>query len=301
MICAASQVLPAPYTLARGPRALAGEQVWLPTIHGKGSIIAPLLRHSLGVSLRIDENVDTDQFGTFSHDVPREGSALDAARRKIDAVFEKNNTADWVLASEGSFGPHPAIALLPLARELVVLKHRATELEIIGRDTSLSTNFAHKIVQDVAKGLAFAKAAGFPRHGLIVLGVEEGEPAPNLFLEKGLDCEDGLATALEAAIASHGSAFIETDMRAHMNPTRRRAIGRATKDLVRRLLSRCTACGAPGFGRSGMVKGRPCSLCGGATDLPRAIIESCVMCDAQEECPVPEKEADPQFCPYCNP
>ncbi len=48
---------------------------------------------------------NTDRFGTFSRDIERTGSQLDAARAKIAAGFEYAPSARIGLASEGSFGP----------------------------------------------------------------------------------------------------------------------------------------------------------------------------------------------------
>ncbi|MBL7537713.1 hypothetical protein INQ15_25330, partial [Escherichia coli] len=74
---------------------------------------------------RVSSGIDTDRFGTFSRDVERTGSQLDAARAKIAAAFAEAPDAQFALASEGSFGPHPYIPFAPLAREIVVLADRA--------------------------------------------------------------------------------------------------------------------------------------------------------------------------------
>jgi len=44
-----------------------------------------------------------------------------------------------------------------------------------------------------------------------------------------------------------GKVFIETDVRAHANPTRMKNIEKATHDLISKLNSTCPNCGAPGF------------------------------------------------------
>jgi len=45
-----------------------------------------------------------------------------------------------------------------------------------------------------------------------------------------------------------GRVWLETDMRAHCNPTRMRSIRRLGIALVRRLQTPCSECGSPGLG-----------------------------------------------------
>lgn len=59
----------------------------LVTMHGKERAIIPILKDGMGLDLRLAPGVNTDKFGTFSHDVERMGSPLDAARAKIAEGF----------------------------------------------------------------------------------------------------------------------------------------------------------------------------------------------------------------------
>lgn len=69
------------------------------------------------------------------------------------------------------------------------------------------------------------------------------------------------AAALEAAVRDairiHGTAFVETDLRAHGDPTRMAAIKRAIPDLVRELHSRGPNCDCPGFEVTERIAGLP--------------------------------------------
>ncbi|MDI1366436.1 MAG: hypothetical protein PSX79_16525 [bacterium] len=91
---------------------------------GKDRAIGPVLEQGLGLRVALAMGLNTDRFGTFSRDVERTGSQLDAARAKIAAGFEYAPYARVGVASEGSFGPHPQIPFLPLGRELVLLIDR---------------------------------------------------------------------------------------------------------------------------------------------------------------------------------
>lgn len=281
--------------LYRGDRAI------LATMHAKERVVAPIVEHFLGLRLGVAAALDTDAFGTFSRDIERAGSQLDAARTKVAAAFEQAPDLFVALASEGSFGPHPHIPFCALAREIVVLVDRARDFEIVGHHATLDTNFSHAIVTDLADGLTFAERIGFPAHGAIVMGCRDRNPAHDLALIKDAVTWDALRSALHHVIATTGAAFVETDMRAHSNPRRMRAIKRATIDLARRATSACPGCGRPGYALTERRPGLPCSWCGEPTLLARADVHSCVGCGWREERAVEAVAADPANCGECNP
>lgn len=288
---------------ASGDRALlyGGERALLASMHAKERVIAPLVLRFLGLDLHVVVGLDTDAFGTFTRTVARTGSPRDAARAKIDAAFALQPDAAIAMASEGSFSPHPLIPFWPLARELVLLVDRRAGLELVGQYATPATNFDHAVVSDVAAGLEFAGRAGFPAHGVIVMGCRENQPAPDIALIKDSADRGELASALAAVIASHGAAFVEADMRAHRNPRRMRAVGRATIDLIRRARSLCPECGAPGFGVTDRLAGLPCECCGAQTMLSRAEVLSCYQCGHRAEIPVQLAYSDAAHCEDCNP
>ena len=287
--------------MASAPRPYRQEPAVLATMHGKERVIAPLLERALGLRVRVSNGIDTDRFGTFSRDVERTGSQLDAARAKIAAAFADAPDTQVALASEGSFGPHPYIPFLPLAREIVVLTNRASGLEFIGHHASPTTNFSHAVVSDVGAAHAFVDHAQFPEHGVIVMGVIDGQPAPACALIKDIGNPADLENAVTQVIGICGAAFVETDMRAHRNPTRMRAIERATLDLIRRFRSPCPVCAAPGFAVTERLAGLPCSWCGGPTLAIRAEVLSCAACGHRLERLVSATTADSRQCSDCNP
>ena len=66
-----------------GVFSLEGKTAMLATMHGKALVIKPLLEGGLGLKMRLPDHFDTDRFGTFSREIERKGSQLDAARAKI--------------------------------------------------------------------------------------------------------------------------------------------------------------------------------------------------------------------------
>jgi hypothetical protein len=274
----------------------------LTSMHAKERVIGPILRDELGLIVRLAMGVDTDQFGTFSREIRRHGSQLDAARAKIAAAFEYARSARVGLASEGSFGPHPSIPFLAIGRELLLMVDRESGLELTGHDISEETNFGHAVARNLESAFVFAESAGFPEHGLIVMGCRDEKPAPDLMLDKDVTDATALERAVRAALGICGAAFVETDMRAHRNPTRMMAIERATRDLVRRFHSRCPNCDHRGFDVTEWIAGLPCAWCGEPTRVILAEALICQSCGHRTERNVATgPTADPGQCDGCNP
>jgi hypothetical protein len=271
-------------------------------MHGKERVIVPALGAVLGVEPELVAGLDTDAFGSFSRERPRPGSALDAARAKVGAAFARCPNARFGIASEGSFGPHPTAPWLAWAEELVLLVDRVSGEEYAGRDTGTSTNYAQTVTADFAVALAFGERVGFPGHGLIVSAWDGDAPAPALALIKDIDSPDALAAALELVRACGALALVETDMRAHRNPTRMAAVGRAAEALARTYASRCPRCAAPGYAVRATLPGLPCADCGLPTRQPRAERLACARCGHSEERAYSGvAHADPARCDFCNP
>ena len=275
-----------------GARLFAGQVALIATMHGKERALAPPLE-ALGLSVRVADGLDTDRFGAFTGEVARTGTMLDAARVKVRAAVSRHPDADWVLASEGAFGPSAAVPMLAEARELVLAWRASDDLEVRTLKVSFETNFAH--IDDPAPGAldAFLERAGFPGHAVIVT-------AGGTVLAKGVQDRAALNTIIAGAA---DPVRIETDMRAHLNPTRMGEIARAAEDLAMRLASPCPACSAPGFGLARVERGLPCSACGSATDRVRAEIHACPACGhgARKTRADGLEAADPGECPVCNP
>ena len=125
------------------------------------------------------------------------------------------------------------------------------------------------------------------------------------WLAKGVHDPAQLADLMAAAAhrSPLGQAWLETDMRAHCNPTRMAAIRQLAFRLVRRVASACPACDSPGWGLVSRLPGLPCSSCGLSTELMRFEQLGCVSCDHTQLKPRRDGliSADPRHCPYCNP
>ncbi len=279
----------------------AGRTAVLATMHRKESVIAPALRATPGLIVEPVPGLDTDRFGTFSGEIARNGTMLEVAVRKARLGMNAGGAA-LGLATEGSFGPHPMIPFLPAGMELMVFVDDERGIVVTESLIAETTNFAHMVVRSDEMPTEFLQRIGFPDHGLIVRP-NDGEETEGL--AKGVIDHDGLTRAImaAAAVSRDGQARLETDMRAHFNPTRMNSLAVLAERLGRRLARRCPACGMPGFGRTGDHPGLPCEACGDPTDLVAAEIFGCPACDFTEDRPRADGlvRSPAQYCPTCNP
>ncbi len=276
-----------------------GRTAVLATMHGKEKVIAPILESELGIKIILPPNFDSDQFGTFTRDKARTGNQLEAARLKAHAAM-KLAGVDIGIANEGSFGADPSMPFLQSNLELVLLIDAKNNFEIRGHHRSAETNMAGQYVSSVEEALEFAKRIGFSEHAVVVRKSEKD----NSSIHKGIQSEDELRKYTQKLLGGffQTKMYIETDMRAHMNPTRMEKIARATEDLVKNIGSTCPNCGMPGFVIVDVKKGLICSLCKSHTDSPAAYIRKCQKCGTERIIPREDKQyEDPALCNWCNP
>lgn len=267
----------------------------LATMHQKEEAIAPILEAAFRLRVAVPAGLNTDRFGTFTRDVERPADQRTTARLKAEAALALTGET-LAIASEGSFGPHPALPYLPCNRELVLLIDRQHQLEVVGEELTTETNYRQGEVRSLEAARDFAQEVGFPRHGLVV-ATATGE------IVKGITDASQLSEQVSAALRQAGKVRLETDMRALYNPTRMLAIARATHNLVQKLQQTCPQCAAPGFDIVEQKRGLPCALCRLPTSLPRSAVYQCQRCQFTQEVWFPNgaETADPTYCSYCNP
>lgn len=272
----------------------SSDRVLLATMHGKEVAIAPVLERRTGWKVEIAPGLDTDRFGTFSGEVAREGSAVEAARKKARAAFDKTG-ATLVLASEGSFGPHPAIPFVASDYELLLLMDFVHNIEIQASVISVATNYAQKTVTEWTDLEEFARSSSFPEHRLILKSKDT--------MVKGIGSWSDLNAHFSNLKREQEELWVETDMRAMYNPMRMSVIAQTAEALADKLLSTCPSCSAPGFEITEAIPGLPCSLCKIPTSLAKAHRWICYRCGHTLEKSRPDGllMADAAHCDWCNP
>jgi hypothetical protein len=277
-----------------------GKCVVMTTKHAKSIAVAPGFHEILGAAV-VEYPLDTDALGTFSGEVERQGSALDCARRKCEWGLDLLN-AKFGIASEGSFGPHPFIPFIPSGLEILHFIDRTRDFHLHVSRLCEKTNYRMQTIDSFERLQKFAEETQFPSHALIVrpnLGKSGG------VIFKGIDTPEELERSFQRSRtqSSDGLVWVETDMRAHVNPTRMSEISELARQLAHRLATHCPACRAPGWGLVKAEKGLRCEYCDQPTEMIEHEVFGCVLCDHTERKQRPDglEKAPQMHCGWCNP
>ncbi len=268
------------------------------TKHGKERVLAPLLERALGVKCVTNTQFDTDSLGTFTREIERPDDPLATVRQKCLQAMALHQ-CDLAIASEGSFGTHPVYWYAPANEEILLLIDLQHGLEIAAQSLSLETNFAGKWLSSEAELWAFAKTVKFPSHGLVL----REHPDKATIVYKGIDSPKQLLRRFWQIKKSQEAVYVETDMRAHYNPSRMHVIYQTGKQLLKKIASACPVCKMPGFDKVETKAGLPCEWCGLPTSDVQAFVYRCTHCQHTEEraFPFDRQWANPAYCYACNP
>lgn len=280
------------------PDLFQGRRVLIASRHQKEQVMRPLLESKLHLEAVVIPDLDTDRFGTFAGEVERTDTALETARKKCRWAMEHSGF-DLAIASEGSFGPHPAAFFLPSDEEWVILIDRKHNLELVARVLSLETNFQQAKCNTFEELRQWAEKVQFPTHAIILSSPNESRSE----IVKGIHNPDRLWEIGKNILHQYGHVCAQTDMRAMHNPTRMKVIEAATQSLVQKALSLCPSCQWPGFDITHHQQGLPCAWCGTPTNEVMYTISACHQCGHELLNYPPDNSAaaDPGHCNVCNP
>lgn len=272
-------------------RRFQGAHFGLLSLHGKETILAPMLYQRWRASLTHSEAYDTDSLGTFSGDVERSLSPTECALKKARLALELTG-ADFGLGSEGSFNTGPW-GFGVINQELVACVPASGNWYVVGWHTALAA--VEECRYDEPE-----RQAHFWQH------LPEGQGVmliANGLIAKGIRTQSEAKSQLYQWYGEHipSDLRIAYDLRAHQSPVRRTNIALAVFNLLDRLDSPCGECGQPGFWPDREEAGLPCADCGCPTQSPRARIAHCESCGNQQIIPVEAEYADPASCQWCNP
>lgn len=274
----------------------AGRDLCIATMHKKETVIAPVLEEALQLNCFVCKELNTDLLGTFSGEVERTLSPLETARQKcLNAISISG--CDLAVSSEGSFGPHPTLGFIPCNEEILFLYDKRYNLEIFVKELSLHTNFAGNGFDNFEALKHFANKCLFPSHALIV------KDANGHVIEKGITTWLKLENYFYTALKKGSPVNVETDMRAHFNPTRMNVIEACAHKLAKAILSTCPVCTLPGFVVKRAEPGLPCEQCHMPT---RSTLKHLYICNGCGYCkeeiyPYQKEYEDPTHCDFCNP
>ena len=274
----------------------ANKPILLASKHKKEQAIGPVFRDILNCKLCV-EDIDTDQFGTFTGEVPRTLSAHETCILKATHAANEKKYA-LSIASEGSFGPHPSNPFIPHAHEIMVFVDLENKWTICEQLLTSHTNYKMMTIGKDTPLEPFLQSALFPSHALTLQSADRGD-----VIAKGILDIHQLESSLSDGFKKYNELYIATDMRAMMNPTRMQTIAELAEKLANRIKNPCPDCGNPGFGFQSVSGYLPCSLCGDLTKMYRCEEWGCIHCDYQEQRTRKDQliPADPAHCDYCNP
>jgi len=272
------------------------KSVLLVSKHQKERVIHPVFQEITGCDIHVSD-FDTDKFGTFTGEIARTSSAYETCILKAKTVAKVAGYR-LGLASEGSFGPHPAMPFLPSDHEIMVFFDQDNNWIIAEQLLTQKTNYNMMTIHADSDFDFFLRKVQFPSHALILQTSDK-----QTILGKGINDYSTLEQLITAGFKRDRQLILSTDMRAMMNPTRMEILGELAKKLATRITQLCPECNAPGFGFKSTGGYLPCDLCRTNSNLYQHEIWGCISCTFSENKPRQDNKqtADPGFCNYCNP
>ncbi|MFN5418022.1 MAG: DUF6671 family protein [Flavobacteriia bacterium] len=271
-------------------------KILIATKHKKELVIAPILEENFKMIAVTSFDFDSDEFGTFTGEIERSLGPIETIKLKAKNALEATEF-DLVIASEGSFGPHPYLFFSPCDEEFLYLYDKKNDFEILVKSLTTITNFNSQEILSQQEFEAFLSEVNFPSHGVILKDIET-----NSFY-KEINEESELKSVFQNLLYKNGKVPCETDMRAMFNPTRMQHIKELTKKLVEEIQLICPKCLHPGFQITEAKKGLPCESCHFPTESTLAYISECQACNYKEEklFPKNKKYEEAMYCNFCNP
>jgi hypothetical protein len=201
------------------------ELIAIITKHGKEKIIGPILQEKLNIPF---EHIyfNTDLFGTFTNEKPRK-DILTALSRKV-RVASQLSKANIIVASEGSFYPHPYIFGLHVNTEHLIYYNKQTNQEIVVYENFSKLVFDKQVIKSIPELNMFLEKNKFPNHKVIV-------EIPRFIIRNKYIKDINCKKELEAIITKHKKVTLHTDQRADRNPTRSENIKKLTYKLLEQL------------------------------------------------------------------
>ncbi|CAM5465257.1 DUF6671 family protein [Leifsonia shinshuensis] len=271
-----------------------GATIVFATRHGKERQAAAPFHEQLAAHVIAPDDIDTDQFGTFTGDIERTRTPLSAALDK--ALLGTALTGrPYALASEATYAS--AWGVLARHHELLLFHDRERQMTLTENTVVTVRGHGTTTVAGAEDAQAAAVRFGFPAtHAVALIDDETGVVA-----RKGLADTDALRAAVTELLARGAPVHIGPDYRAHANPERQVVITSLAERMAYRLTQLCPACRTPGWGVVGVERGLPCDVCGEPTAGITADVYGCGMCGSTRPSPRPNDTISAQWCNACNP
>jgi len=193
--------------------------------------VAPSFADELGAHVVAPAGIDTDQFGTFTGEVTRTLAPLAAATAKARLAIQVTGVP-YGLASEASYDTW--FGMLAMHEEILMFVDDILGIQAVEGINTLGAPGPPRPVDVADKAVGAAKSFGFPRQGAAVkASVDDRVPV----FGKGITDTGTLVEVVGAALAAadDNRAWVEPDLRAHHNPSRRDVLIALARRLARRV------------------------------------------------------------------
>lgn len=270
-----------------------GATVVFATQHHKHEQAAAPFREHLGASVVSPDDIDTDQFGTFTGETPRTLSPRDTALAKAQLGIARTGHP-YALASEATYSTS-----WPTATHHELLLFLDQERSITITENAIVPARSHDTIRltDPNDAADAAERFGFPTTHAVVVAYR----GQTVLTHKGIDSIPALTAAVAASWTADTDVLIGPDHRAHADPARQQVIASLADRMAIRLTRPCPWCAAPGWGSVAVVRGVPCATCGTPTGAVAADSFGCAACDAADQVPRGVPPVSAEWCDACNP
>lgn len=177
--------------------------------------------------------------------------------------------------------PIPASPFLAYDYEALLFMDKERNFIVYEKIITENTNYKSKDIKEEHELFNFAETIKFPSHGIIVRPLEWEDKS---LIFKGIKTLEGFRNAFKICqkASSSKSVRLETDMRAHMNPTRMMVIRALAQRLRLHLKMKCPKCRMPGWGKVRILSGLECREFGSPTEKIKEEIFGCVKCSFEQ-------------------
>lgn len=181
------------------------------TSSDRGWAFGPTLLKQLGLSLVLTHQIDTDALRTFTGEIARIGTIKEVARKKT-LLGMNISGCDLGLASEGAYGPHPHLLLIPAGLEAAAFVDSRAGQELTEKMADEAPIYDHVTLTPNDDARGFLERIGFPAQRVIIKpGASDTGPC----IAKGTGDFEAFTTNRHSAqlVSFDEQVFVQTVMR----------------------------------------------------------------------------------------
>lgn len=295
------------------PYWLDTKHIVIATMHGKETLIWPVLQSQRDCSISVPESFNTDRFGTFSGERVRTDTQQKTAALKAKKACDITG-ASMAIWSEWAFFSDWPMWLATCNLECLVLVDTDHDLEITAwaRNYQVKSHRLQSSQWEEVEAYLLDPHTDFPNHWILIRPESYNRRhylftstwyRAKRYLTKWIQTLDDAKHWFELAqvASSTWRVLIEYDFRSQYHPTRQETISQAAHELVQRIQSSCPSCSSPWRWTSWYLGQAACLSCHAPTNYPTHEVWSCPSCLRAEAREIAIDNELIEKCVYCHP